>query len=131
MIAGTGIDLVNIERVRRAYERRPERFMQRIFTEGERAYIRTRRGSPYSSMAVRFAAKEAALKALGCGIGRARLNDIEVVSESGKPPRLKLHGRAARIAREMGVGEIKISLSHETGMACAMAVAMRRPARRR
>jgi holo-[acyl-carrier protein] synthase len=108
-----GIDLVEIQRVERALERRP-RIADRLFTAGELAYARER-ARPGRHLAARFAAKEAVIKALGQGVPP---RDIEVVG--GKPPRLQLHGRAAEVA---GDAEIAISLTHSRENAAAVAIA--------
>jgi holo-[acyl-carrier protein] synthase len=113
MAAAVGIDLIEIERVERALERRP-RLARRLFTEGELAYAADR-ARPGRHLAARFAAKEAVIKALGEPVPP---REIEVVS--GKPPTLRLHGRAAEVA---GDGEIAISLTHSRETAAAVAVA--------
>jgi holo-[acyl-carrier protein] synthase len=110
---GVGIDLIEIERVERALERRP-RLAERLFTPAELAYARER-ARPGRHLAARFAAKEAVIKALGRGVP---LRQIEVVS--GEPPRLRLHGQAAELA---GDTEIAISLTHSRDTAAAVAVA--------
>src|SRR6476660_6334701 len=94
-ILGLGIDATDIPRIASAFERYGERFLRRVFTEGEIAYC-TRRRNPVPHLAGRFAAKEAAMKALGTGHSRGVLwKDIEVVRLSG-PPQLRLHGGARR-----------------------------------
>jgi holo-[acyl-carrier protein] synthase len=108
-----GIDLIEIERVERALERRP-RLAERLFTDAELAYSR-KRARPGRHLAARFAAKEAVIKALGQGVPP---RDIEVVS--GEPPTLRLHGQAADIA---GDTEIAISLTHSRDSAAAVAIA--------
>jgi len=113
MALGIGIDLIEIERVERALERRP-RLAERLFTPAELAYAR-RRARPGRHLAARFAAKEAVIKALGQGVP---LRDVEVVS--GEPPALQLHGRAAELA---GDREVAISLTHSRDSAAAVAVA--------
>jgi holo-[acyl-carrier protein] synthase len=110
---GVGIDLIEIERVERALERRP-RLADRLFTPAELAYARER-ARPGRHLAARFAAKEAVIKALGQGLP---MRQIEVVS--GEPPRLQLHGRAAEVA---GDAEIAISLTHSNESAAAIAIA--------
>ena len=112
-MTGVGIDLIEIERVERALERRP-RLAERLFTPAELAYARDR-ARPGRHLAARFAAKEAVIKALGRGVP---LTDIEVVS--GEPPRLRLHGLAAEAA---GDNEIAISLTHSRESAAAIAIA--------
>jgi holo-[acyl-carrier protein] synthase len=113
MAAGVGIDLIEIERVERALERRP-RLAQRLFTEGELAYA-NERARPGRHLAARFAAKEAVIKVLGQPVPP---REIEVVA--GRPPTLRLHGRAAEIA---GDDEIAISLTHSGETAAAVAIA--------
>ncbi len=112
MIPAVGIDLIEIERLERALERRP-RLADRLFTEGELAYSRAR-ARPGRHLAARFAAKEAVIKALGQGVP---LREIEVIA--GEPPRVQLHGRAARVG---GDGEISISLTHSGNSAAAVAI---------
>jgi holo-[acyl-carrier protein] synthase len=110
---GVGIDLIEIERIERALERRP-RLADRLFTAEELAYARGR-ARPGQHLAARFAAKEAVIKALGQGVP---LRQIEVVS--GEPPRIELHGRAAEVA---GDAEIAVSLTHSRESAAAVAIA--------
>ncbi|MGZ5339934.1 MAG: holo-ACP synthase [Solirubrobacterales bacterium] len=116
---GVGIDLLEIRRLERALERHP-RLAGRVFTDRELAYSRSR-ARPGRHLAARFAAKEAAVKALGIGgaLGLG-LNEIEV--EVGEPPSLRLSGRAAEVAREQGI-ELSVSLTHEREMAAAVAIA--------
>jgi holo-[acyl-carrier protein] synthase len=108
-----GIDLIEIERVERALERRP-RLADRLFTAGELAYARER-ARPGRHLAARFAAKEAVIKALGQGVPP---KEIEI--EAGEPPRVRLHGRAAEVAGEMAIA---ISLTHSRENAAAVAIA--------
>jgi holo-[acyl-carrier protein] synthase len=110
---GVGIDLIEIERIERALERRP-RLAERLFTDAELAYARER-SRPGRHLAARFAAKEAVIKALGQGVPP---KEIEVVS--GEPPTLRLHGQAADLA---GDRQIAISLTHSRESAAAVAVA--------
>jgi holo-[acyl-carrier protein] synthase len=113
MATGVGIDLIEIERVERALERRP-RLAERVFTDGELAYARDR-ARPGRHLAARFAAKEAVIKALGKSVP---LREIEVIS--GEPPRVQLHGRAAETAAGR---EIAVSLTHSRENAAAVAIA--------
>jgi holo-[acyl-carrier protein] synthase len=112
---GLGIDLIEIERVERALERRP-RLAERLFTDAELAHARARR-RPGRHLAARFAAKEAAIKALG-GRGVAP-RDVEVVGS--EPPRIVLHGHAAELAAEHGL-ELVVSLTHSREIAAASVV---------
>ena len=120
-VVGVGVDAVDIDRFRRVLSRRPN-ISHRLFTEAERAYA-NRASDPVPRLAVRFAAKEAALKALGEGIGAAPFSDIEVIRSNRGVPRLVLHGDAARLAREKGVERWHLSLTHTRDVAVASAVA--------
>ncbi len=117
--AGIGIDLLDIGRLERALERRP-RLAERLFTDGELAYARSRH-RPGRHLAARFAAKEAALKALGSGA--LALREIEVTGGDDEAPRLRLHGRAAAFAGERGV-ELQVSLTHSQKLAAAAVLAV-------
>ncbi|MQA73214.1 MAG: holo-[acyl-carrier-protein] synthase [Solirubrobacterales bacterium] len=112
---GIGVDLLEIERLERALARRP-RLAERLFTEGERAFAAAR-GEPARHLAVRFCAKEAAVKALG--LRGMRLGEIEVAGGGDEPPRLILHGSAAEAAALQGV-ELAVSLSHSRELAVAV-----------
>ncbi len=110
-----GIDLLEIDRLERALERRPA-LAQRLFAPGEMAYASTRL-RPAMHLAARFAAKEAALKALGAS--GVPLRDIEVEGGGSVPPSLRLHGAAAELAQRRGV-ELKVSLTHTRDHAAAV-----------
>ena len=114
-----GVDLIEIERIRRALERYPG-FRERCFTEAERAYCDSRK-NPAQSYAGRFAGKEAVGKALGFGVARAfAWRDVEIV---GRPkPGVRLHGRLAAWAERLGAGEIDVSMTHSRELASAVAV---------
>ena len=112
-----GIDLLEIERLQRALERRP-RLAERLFTDGERAYAATR-ARPAMHLAARFCAKEAVAKALQ--LREWSWRDVEVVGGGDEPPSVRLSGAAAERARELGTS-IAISLTHQQGMAAAVAV---------
>ncbi len=122
MITGLGVDIVEIDRMRAALKRHP-RIKERLFSEEEQAYC-DERNKPEIHYAMRFAAKEAVLKALGTGFTGMRFKDVEVFrDEFGRPsPRLK--GRAAEVAEERGVLEMHLSLSftHSTAVASAVAI---------
>src|SRR5215204_2088719 len=110
-----GVDLIEIERIRRALERYP-RFRERCFTEAEREYCDSR-PNPAQSYAGRFAAKEAVGKALGCGV-RFTWREIEIV---GRPkPGVKLSGRTKAWAEKVRAGAIDLSMSHSKGLATAV-----------
>jgi holo-[acyl-carrier protein] synthase len=120
MIAGIGIDIVDLERMRRALARHGERFLRRVFTEGELEFCR-RRHDPVPCYAARFAAKEAFFKALATGWAAGiRWHDVEVRRAEGRAPELAISGRAGEIAGELGVRRALISLSHSEGAAVAL-----------
>ncbi len=122
MILGIGVDIVQLSRIRDLLERHGPRFLARVLTEGERAYC-ARHVDPVPSVASRFAAKEAVLKALGTGLAQGiKWHDVEVVRGEYGPPRIELHGEAARFAGELGVARAHLSLTHDSGAAVAMAV---------
>ncbi len=125
-VHGIGIDVVEVDRIAAAIARHGEPFLTKIFTPEERAYCDSHK-NPAPHYAARFAAKEAAAKALGTGIGgRAGLHDLEVVHGANGAPKLRLTGKAAESAREMGITEIQISLTHARQYAAANAIAMAR-----
>jgi holo-[acyl-carrier protein] synthase len=117
---GVGIDLIEIERLERALARRPS-LLERLFREHEIEACATR-ARPGRHLAARFAAKEAALKALG--IGGLRMREVEVVDGNDRPPRLVLHESVALEAEHQGV-ELTVSLSHSRELATAVVVAER------
>ena len=122
MIVGMGIDLEEVERVKGAIERQGERFLKRIFTERERTYCEQFKDK-YERYAGRFAAKEAAMKALGTGWSRGvRWVDIEVVRFQGRRPTLELRGEARKIADKLGVKNIAISITHTSKQAWAQVI---------
>ena len=120
-MSSVGIDLLEIERLERALERRP-RLAPRLFTGQELAEAGGRR-RPGRHLAARFAAKEAAIKALGAPLPPRA---IEVEGGRAREPRVRLHGRAARIALERDV-ELRVSLTHSREMAAAVVVAVSAP----
>ena len=115
-----GVDVIEIERLEDALERRP-RLAARIFSEGELAYARSHR-RPGRHLAARFAAKEAAVKALG--IGGLALHEIEVMGGGNERPRLEHSGRARETADRLGV-ELEVSLSHSRELAVAAVIGSR------
>jgi holo-[acyl-carrier protein] synthase len=125
MILGLGVDVCDVERIRRALEGRTgERFRERVFTPAERAYCEARGRGRFASYAVRFAAKEAGMKALGTGWGEGvSWHDFEVVRPASGPPRLVLHGAAAARARRRRIVRWLLALSHAGGQAIASVVA--------
>lgn len=122
MIAGLGVDLVRIERIARARERHGLRFLSRVFSEAEINEC-LGRVDPDQGFAVRFAAKEAAMKALGTGwASGVAWRDFEVGKTPSGAPTLTLSGRAAQIAGESGVSNVFVSLSHDGVYAVATVV---------
>ena len=119
MILGTGIDLAEVGRIREAIARYGERFIQRIYTPGEIAYVE-RKANRFERYAGRFAAKEAGMKAIGTGWKRGvRWRDFEGANLPSGRPTLKLHGAAARIAEQMGVKSISLSITHTADLGMA------------
>lgn len=117
-IIGTGLDATEIPRVEQTIERFGDRFLQRVFTDREIAYCRHRR-RPGPHFAARFAAKEAAMKALGTGHSQGVLwRDVEVVRRGG-PPQLEFHDGAARRLRAMGGTSALLTLTHSQDLALA------------
>jgi holo-[acyl-carrier protein] synthase len=120
-VIGIGIDAVDVERFRKVLQRRP-RLVDRLFTADEQAYA-NRQSDPTQRYAARFAAKEAVLKALGVGLGRVAMTEIEVVREPSGAPGLRLWGGAAALAEASGVARWRLSLTHTDIIAQAVAVA--------
>ncbi len=118
MIVGTGIDIIRISRVRQTLARYGDRFLARVFTENERAYC-LRKADPLPSLAARFAAKEAAFKALG-GTRRPYWRDMEVVNQPGGRPELRLHGV---MAERHPATHLHCSLTHDGDTAMAHVIA--------
>lgn len=119
MIVGSGIDLVEIARIQQSMDRFGRRFLDRIFTTAEQAYCLGKRKAA-ESFAARFAAKEAAAKALGTGISHGvGWREIEVVRAPSGKPGLRFHGRAALIAARLGARRAALSLTHSTALAAA------------
>jgi holo-[acyl-carrier protein] synthase len=121
-LKGIGIDLVPISRMREIIARWDERVLRRVFTEAEIAYCRARR-DPVPHFAARFAAKEAALKALGTGLSLGvSWRELEVRRERGQPPSLVLSGRSREISRRCGGGRMLVTLTHDGDYAMAQAM---------
>lgn len=114
----TGVDIIEIDRVRRVLEQYGQRFLSRVFTPGEIAYCRGR--AP--NLAARFAAKEATMKALGTGVRGVGWKDIEIVRHESGAPAIKLHHRGKSRAQKLAVQEISVSLSHSREYAVAFVV---------
>ncbi len=119
MIVGIGVDIVEVARMRTAVERYGDHFVKRVFTDDETRYCR-RCAHPEQRFATRFAAKEAALKALGVGWTQGvQFTEVEVVTNELGAPSLVFSGRALELSRELGVGRIHVSLTHHRDFAIA------------
>jgi len=117
MIAGTGIDIIEVERVKGAIDRWGDNFLKKVFTDKEIDYARNRR-FPFEHFAARFAAKEAVLKAFGDNRWVDWTNIETFNTESGKPS-VKLHGYLERLRKERGIDEVEVSISHTKNYALA------------
>jgi holo-[acyl-carrier protein] synthase len=127
VIAGIGVDMCEVDRMRRVLEAsHGGRFRARVFTDAEQAYCEARRRGRFESYAARFAVKESVMKVLGTGWSRGvTWRDIEVVRAPGEPPALRLHGRAAAIARRRGMTRWLVSVTHTRTGAIAWVMAER------
>ena len=117
----TGVDIIEIHRIKQVLDRYGERFLNRLFTPNEIDYCRGR--AP--NLAGRFAAKEATMKALGTGVRGVSWKDIEVVRADSGAPSVKLYGRAENRSERLHVVEISVSISHSREYAVAFVVAQR------
>lgn len=122
MIVGTGIDIAEVPRIAQAINRYGDRFLRRIFTEGEIQYCESK-ANRVERYAARFAAKEAAMKALGTGWNHGvRWRDVEVCREPGGRPTIAFHGKAAEFASKLGTVHMALSLSHTASEAIAQVI---------
>ena len=125
MLVGVGVDSVEIDRFRRSLERTPS-MKTRLFTSEELEYVKPH-DDPTPSLAARFAAREAVMKAMGVGLGAFEFHDVWVKrAESGRPT-LAVTGRAEQIADELGVTEWHLSITHTDSTAIAYVIAVRSP----
>jgi holo-[acyl-carrier protein] synthase len=122
MIMGLGTDLVEVARFRLAMERRAA-LPERLFSDDERAYA-FRQKDPSKSLAARFGAKEAVMKAMGVGLWKFRFRDVEVVRAKSGAPSISLSGLAAEMAAERGITSWQLSLTHTETTAMAVAIAL-------
>lgn len=120
MIVGIGCDIIEIERIARAIK--SESFIRRVFTAEEAAYCQRRGQQAVASFAARFAAKEAVLKALGTGLREGSLQEIAVDNDGLGKPLVQLSGHFAMLAKQLGVKNIQISLSHSREFAVAYVI---------
>jgi holo-[acyl-carrier protein] synthase len=121
MTTEVGIDIIRVGRIRETLERFGERFSRRVLTEAERRYVRDRP----ETFAGRWAAKEAVSKVLGLGVRGIGWRDIEIERLPTGQPAVRLHGRAARRAEQLGMGRIAVSISHEADYAVAISQGVR------
>jgi len=122
MIVGTGIDIAEVPRIAESIQRFGDRFLRRVFTESEIQYCESK-SNRIERYAARFAAKEAAMKALGTGWSRGvRWRDIEVLRQPGGRPTIKFHGKAAEFAARMNTKNVALSLSHTSEQAIAQVI---------
>ncbi len=122
MILGIGTDLAEVERIGRSVGQFGNRFLTRIYTAGERAYV-SKKANANERLAARFAAKEAGMKAIGTGWSRGvGWQNFEVVNERSGRPTLRLSGNALKIADAMGVRRVSISLTHTAQIAFAVVI---------
>jgi holo-[acyl-carrier protein] synthase len=122
MIVGTGIDIAQVPRIGQSIERFGDRFLRRVFTEGEIRYCESK-ANRIERYAARFAAKEAAMKALGTGWNRGvRWRDVEVRRQPGGRPIIAFHGKAAEFAAQLGAVHVALSLSHTAEQAIAQVI---------
>lgn len=122
MIVGMGVDITEVDRVERAIEKFGRRFLERVFTPGEIAYCESRKNR-YERYAARFAAKEAAMKALGTGWRRGvRWVDLEVTNLPSGKPTMRFHGVAAEFAARLKVRNVVLSLTHTATQALAQVI---------
>jgi len=122
MIVGLGVDIAEVSRIEQAILRHGEAFLRRVFTAEEVAYCESHKNR-YERYAGRFAAKEAAMKALGTGWRRGvRWVDIEVLRRSSGQPTIRLLGRAREIADQLGVKHVAVSITHDGATALAQVI---------
>jgi holo-[acyl-carrier protein] synthase len=122
MIVGTGIDIAEVHRIAESIERFGERFLHRVYTEGEIRYCESK-ANRVERYAARFAAKEAAMKALGTGwAGGVRWRDCEVGRMPGGRPTIVFHGKAAEVAVKLGMKNAALSLTHTKEQAMAQVI---------
>ncbi|MCY3920702.1 MAG: holo-ACP synthase [Chloroflexi bacterium] len=115
----SGVDLIEIERVRDVHRRHGGRFLDRIYTAREQDYC----GDRLHELAARFAAKEAVMKALGTGARGVGWREIEVLANARGKPVVLLHGRARARANRLDIRSVEVSMTHERSLACAFAIA--------
>lgn len=122
MIVGVGLDLVEVERIRAIYSRHADRFVRRVLTEAEAAYV-LRHADPSERLSGRWAAKEAALKALGTGLAQGlRWREVEILADPLGKPCLHLHGAALARAQALGAHRYHVTITHGQNLAVAQVI---------
>jgi holo-[acyl-carrier protein] synthase len=123
MVVGIGVDIIEVARIEKAISRHGARFISKIYRSREAAYCE-QAGRNFQRYATRFAAKEAARKAIGAATPVTALDwhDVEIISSTEGAPQLEFHGRAAGLAKQLGVTRAHVSLSHTAEMAIAFVV---------
>lgn len=122
MIVGIGLDIIEVDRIRTIHLRHPERFTKRVLTADEEAYVMSYK-DPAERLAGRWAAKEAALKALGTGlVDGIRFQDVEVVRMDSGKPELQFHGKALERLNELGANRVFLTISHSEHLAVAQVI---------
>ena len=122
MIVGLGLDVIEVERIREIHARHPRRFVQRILTEAEQRYV-LRHRDPTERLAGRWAAKEAAMKALGTGLSQGlRWRDVEILPDELGKPILHLHGKARERAAALGATVSHVTITHSHSVAVAQVI---------
>jgi len=125
-VVSVGIDLTQIDRLEQAHGRRGQRLLDRLFTPEEQRYCESRPQTRYQHYAGRFAVKEAVMKVLGTGWRKGvRWVDIEVTRRPGAAPEVTLHGESGRHAERRGITSIHIAITHDAGVAAAVAIGER------
>lgn len=118
-----GVDICSVQRITDVYHRYGEKFLRRVLTEGEIAYVKSAEKHTAVRIAARFAAKEAVVKVLGTGWVGVGWQEVELTRMPSGEPRLKLHGRAQARAEQLGLSKFEVSMSHEKEYAVAFVVA--------
>ena len=126
MVLGTGVDIIEVDRVKKAVKKWGDSFLKKVFTDKEIKYSKKRRFA-YQHLAARFATKEAVLKAFGGGWSRTLpWNNVEIINDKNRKPEIKLYGEARKIYNKSAIEKIIISMSHTKYYAVANAILVRK-----
>ena len=125
-IVKIGTDICQIDRIKSVYKKYGKRFLKRILTGNEIKYVTSKKTNLLNRLAGRFAAKEATSKVLGTGLRGVYFKEIEVLREASGAPKMILHKRAKQKAKEKGLINFEVSISHERDFAIAIVVALRK-----